>query len=317
MKSNNIGGYFELELNSFEEYHCQAIRLNTARNAFEYILKAKGYQSVYLPFFTCDAMLEAVRKLNIQIHFYSIDEMFRPIFNFSIIEKNGVFVYTNYFGICDTQVLEVHQKCENLIIDNAQAFFSAPLPNVDTIYSPRKFFGVPDGAYLYTNQEMGAEFEQDVSLDRFEHLLGRIEKGAEEYYNSFKKNDEKLSLQPIRKMSKLTKYLLSGINYENASNVRRGNFTYLHEKLKSNNSLKFELGCNEVPLVFPYLANNGQELKKKLIDNNIFVPTYWPNVLVDTKHETVEYNFSKNIVSLPIDQRYSLVEMDRIINLIA
>lgn len=38
-----IGGYFELELPYSEEYHKNALRLNTGRNAFEYILRSKKY----------------------------------------------------------------------------------------------------------------------------------------------------------------------------------------------------------------------------------------------------------------------------------
>ena len=39
-----IGGYFELELRKGEHYHKEALRLNTARNSFEYILRARGYK---------------------------------------------------------------------------------------------------------------------------------------------------------------------------------------------------------------------------------------------------------------------------------
>ena len=31
------------------------------------------------------------------------------------------------------------------------SLFEKPLKNIDTIYSPRKFFGVSDGGYLYMN----------------------------------------------------------------------------------------------------------------------------------------------------------------------
>lgn len=34
-----IGGYFELELRKGEHYHKDALRLNTARNCFEYVEK--------------------------------------------------------------------------------------------------------------------------------------------------------------------------------------------------------------------------------------------------------------------------------------
>ena len=45
-----IGGYFELELRSGERYHKDALCLNTARNCFEYILLARKYKKVYIPY---------------------------------------------------------------------------------------------------------------------------------------------------------------------------------------------------------------------------------------------------------------------------
>ncbi len=136
----SIGGYFELELSRGEEYHSDAIRLNTGRNAFEYILRAKKFNKVYLPFYTCDVMLEPITKLNLAYEFYSIDSNFLPIFNYSNVQENEVFVYNNYFGICDVQTREVAALCKNLIIDYSQAFYSKPIKGVDTFYSPRKFF---------------------------------------------------------------------------------------------------------------------------------------------------------------------------------
>lgn len=62
----SIGGYFGLELQKKKEYHQNAIRLNTGRNAFEYILRAKNYTKVYLPYYTCDVMLEPINKLNLK-----------------------------------------------------------------------------------------------------------------------------------------------------------------------------------------------------------------------------------------------------------
>lgn len=41
-----IGGYFELELRKGEHYHKNALRLNTARNCFEYVLLVRKYTKV-------------------------------------------------------------------------------------------------------------------------------------------------------------------------------------------------------------------------------------------------------------------------------
>ena len=100
----SIGGYFELELPKGEEYHKNALRLNTGRNAFEYILRAKQYKKVYLPYYTCEVMLEPIEKLELEVEFYHIDENLLPQFDYSKVKATEVFVYTNYFGVCDNNV---------------------------------------------------------------------------------------------------------------------------------------------------------------------------------------------------------------------
>jgi len=301
---SSIGGYFELEIPVREEYHNNALRLNTGRNAFEYVLRAKKYKKVYLPFYTCDAMLEPINKLGIDYEFYHIDQSFRPVFDFSSIRQEDVFVYNNYFGICDEQTREIAAQCKNLIIDNSQAFYSKPIKGVDTFYSPRKFFGLPDGAYLYTDTLLDDGFETDISYQRFEHLLGRIDIGTEEFYGTFKSNDDSLMNQPIKKMSKLTQRLLSSIDYNSVAESRKQNFEYLNSKLSSTNLLSLNLSSNSVPLVYPYFFDSGAELKKKLIENKIFVATYWQNVLEWTSENDFEYKLAKCLLPLPVDQRY-------------
>jgi len=313
---NAIGGYFELELPRGEEYHKNAIRLNTGRNAFEYLLRAKRYQKVYFPFYTCDVMLEPIKKLNIDYSFYSIDKDFRPVFNYDVIEQNAVFVYTNYFGLCDKIVKEVSKKCKNLIVDNSQAFYSKPQSGVDTFYSPRKFFGVPDGAYFYSDTLIDDSFETDISYQRFEHLLGRIDKNAEEFYLAFKNNDVALSNQPIKLMSKLTQKLLSGIDYQNIAEIRRENFDFLNSQLKVHNQLILNLDNSAIPMVYPFMVSNGEQLKKILIQNRVFVATYWPNIKDWVSDDSVEMNLFQNLITIPIDQRYCINDLKEIVHLI-
>ena len=73
------------------------------------------------------------------------------------------------------------------------------------------------------------------------------------------------------------------------------------------------------PFVYPLLVDNGEELKKKLISNRIYVATYWPVVLEKEywKNELGvegpsdwEVYLAKNLVPLPIDQRYDLSDME-------
>src|SRR5690625_594349 len=150
MRNDAIGGYFGLEIRNGREYHPEALRLNTGRHALEYILKAKGYKKIYLPHYTCDVLFEPVRRLGVEIEFYSIDENFTPIFDFSVIGNRDVFLYTNYFGICSKQTEQVVSNTKNLIIDNAQSFRSEEAEGVDTFYSVRRFIGVLAASYSNT-----------------------------------------------------------------------------------------------------------------------------------------------------------------------
>ena len=149
-----IGGYFELELNRGVEYHKNAIKLNTGRNCLEYIIKTSGIQKIYIPAYTCNVIMEPIIKLKIKFEFYNIDENLEPIFN-KDLSVNEALLYTNYFGIKDKSVKKLARIYKKkLIVDNSQSFFSKPYNILGTFYSPRKFFGVPDGGYLYCKKKI-------------------------------------------------------------------------------------------------------------------------------------------------------------------
>ena len=267
-----------MELPQLEEFHKEALRFNTSRNAFEYVLRARGYRKVYMPYYTCEVMMSPFRKLGVAFEYYKIDEQLEPT-ELPTLDVDEAFLYTNYFGLkqmCVTRLAALYGN--RLIVDNAQAFFAEPIKGIDTFYSPRKFFGLPDGAYLYTDCLLDSEFDRDISYDRCSHLLKRIDLGAEVGFQDFHKNDDSLIGQPILRMSSLTQSLLGSIYYENVRKQRLANYGKLDSILKSSNLLKFSLDENSVPLVYPYLPKDGS-LRDKLIANRIYVARYWPNVL--------------------------------------
>lgn len=312
---NSIGGYFELELRKGAEYHPNAIALNTGRNALELILRVKKYKKVFIPYYTCDVILEPINRTNTLYEFYSITPNFEPVFDYSLIKENEGFLYTNYFGLKDAFINKLAKECKNLIIDNSQSFFSLPINKVPTFYSCRKFFGVPDGAYLYLDGVSGNEFLHDHSENRFAHLLKRIELGAEAGYDDFKSIENSLIGQPIMQMSKLTQALLSNIDYAFVQKKRRENFLFLHDKLSKFNKIEIDIKKNFVPMVYPFLTKN-LKLKQKLINKNVYVATYWPNVIDWTTNDTFEYKYTQQIIHLPIDQRYTLVNITEVIKII-
>lgn len=318
-RNSSIGGYLNLEISPRGSiYHNDALALNCGRSAFEHIIISKEYKKIHIPYFTCDVILQPIKKLNIAYSFYHIDEFFNPAID--SYRSTDAVLYTNYFGLNANNVHELSKTYKNIIIDNAQAFFDQALPDVSTFYSPRKFFGLPDGGFVYgASERNGNNYEMDISLDRIMHLLTRIELGAEVGYQLFKDNDANLNNQPIKRMSKLTRALLNGIDYEQALQKRLQNFKYIHQSLKQSNKLADWIDNANItcPMVYPYWIENGAVLRKRLAEHKIYTAMYWPNVLEWVKKDQLEYDFANNIICVPIDQRYDIESMSKIIKVIS
>ncbi len=312
-----IGGYFELELRHGEHYHKDAIRLNTARNCFEYVLIARKYRRVYIPYYTCEVMLQPLRRQHVEYAFYSIDWNLEPIETFNLKEGEA-FLYTNYFGLkqdCVEKLVKVYGS--RLIVDNAQAFYAPRIEGIDTFYSPRKFFGVPDGGYLYIDCRLEGELPQDTSYERMTHLLIRADKDAEAGYSAFRENEAKLDNAPVMRMSKLTERLLSNIDYMHVASIRRHNFIFLSNSLRKINDLQFLFNINDsvVPLVYP-LHTKKTVLRQHLVNKRIYTPLYWFNVKNWCREDMFEVLLSDEILHLPVDQRMTDSDINYILSCI-
>ncbi len=312
---DSIGGYFGLELRRGGHYHNGALRLNTARNAFEYVLSVRGYRKVYLPYYTCEAMIQPICRLGLEYSFYHIDEKLEPV-DLPDLGDGEAFLYTNYFGLKQGCVLSLSARYEkHLIVDNAQAFYAEPVKSLDTFYSARKFFGVPDGAYLYTDAVIDGTLELDQSSARCTHLLKRIELGAEAGYGDFHMAEKSLDNQPIRRMSVLTEAMMAGIDYREARERRLANYRILETALGEVNRLRLPLERGAVPMAYPFMAGSPA-LKQLLISNRIYVATYWPNVLHWCQEGDWERSLTERVCFLPTDQRYGEEEMRRIVSIV-
>lgn len=303
-----IGGYLQIEKfhSSNGEYHSDCIALNTARNALIYVARARHVKKLYIPYFLCDVVSLVCEREGIKFEYYHTDEKFQPIFDKSI--KNDEYLYVvNYYGqLSNDNLLKMKAQYENIIVDNTHAFFQKPIDGIDTIYSCRKFFGVPDGAYLSTDCRLDEDLEVDCSDNRTKHLYGRIDDGATAHYNEFKEIDESFKQLKLMRMSDLTHNMLSEIDYERAKIIREENYIYLHEQLGNSNKLNLRL--LEGPFAYPYYCKNGMVIKKSLAKQGIYVPTLWSNVL--ELEGTLEKDYAENILPLPCDQRYCYDDME-------
>lgn len=302
------GGYIEFEYYHGREYHGSAIALNSGRHCVEYLVRARHIRKLYIPYFMCDSVSALCKKLGVEIEYYHIDIHFIPLFERILADGEWLYIVNFYGQLSDDLLVEFKNRFGKVIIDNAQAFFRKPIIGVDTCYTCRKFFGVADGGYLYTDTLLSEEFPQDYSYDRMTFLMGRFEKTASEFYPQNAANNKMFANEPLKRMSKLTQNLLQGIDYERIKQVRTENFVYLHGKLKEIN--KLTLTVPEGAFMYPLYIENGAEIRKELQQKRIYIPTLWPDVLDVCQEGELEYDMAKNILPMPIDQRYDLKKED-------
>lgn len=301
-----IGGYIELDTFTGPMLHGDGIKLNCGRNALWYLVKAREIHKLWMPKFMCDSCNGILRKENVEVTYYSIGLDFKPK-GANPAEDEWLYVVNFYGQLSNGYLSSLKAQHPNLIVDNAQAYFQMPLPGMDTLYTCRKFFGVADGAVLYTDKTIEVE-QQDESFRRMNFLLGRYERTASEFYPEYAANNNFFENEPIKRMSKLTENLLHGIDYERVRQRRTENFAFLHERLHGINRLN--LTIPEGAFMYPLYLENGAEIRKKLQAIKIYIPTLWPSVFALCGKMEPEYDMAKNILPLPVDQRYWTEEME-------
>ena len=236
MKQKEYGGYIELDEYSGEEYYPEAWALNSGRAALRLFIRLKKIRKIYLPAFCCDTVREACAAEGILWEYYSVDKDFHPCLSEEDAGNDWVCL-VNFYGVFDDGDMQaLMQQYPRLIVDYTHAFFQQPLKGMNVLYSCRKFFGVPDGAYLILGEGEGEKIyetlPQDLSFERMHFLLGRFEAGASPFYQEYAQNNDFFANEPIKRMSKLTHNLLRAIDYPRVCGQRTENFAFLHRQLK-------------------------------------------------------------------------------------
>ena len=304
-----IGGYIELDTYHLLMLHEGAIALNCGRNALAYVIKARGLKKIKIPYFLCDSVSNICQRENVTVSYYHIGMDFKPV-DVHLDEDEWLYL-VNYYGQLSNDDIQVYvDEYKTVIVDQAQSYFQLPVEGVDTIYTCRKWFGVADGAFLYSDAELSEELQTDESFERMRFLMGRYERTASEFYKEYSENNKFFANEPIKRMSKLTNNLLHGIDYTAVEKRRNENFCYLHDKLKDIN----QLAIQPTSFMYPLKIEDGNKIRKALQQQKIYIPTLWPSVFEITDREDLEYRMAENILPLPIDQRYTYKDMDYIIH---
>lgn len=317
-----IGSFIELEFSKGNELfkgEKNIARLNSGRAAIWHAFRVLVCTAIWLPYYQCDTVRNFLYRKKARVKFYHIDASFRPID--LIPDADEAVLLVNYYGVMSHQRMkELASKYENVIIDNSQALFHPPIKGCMNVYSARKFVGVPDGAYVIgmNAEKYIDEYEQCHSSDTSLFLLKRIEYGCEgKSYQARLENEGRIDTEDIMKMSKLTRTILDGADYELLCKKRRKNFEYASELLGKKNRLDplkyYSDDC--VPMVYPFVLEDD-DLLKKLLDKKHFQGHWWSYLLHEMAEDSFEYWISRYVIPITIDQRYGEKELEYITDII-
>ncbi|WP_143512577.1 hypothetical protein [Vreelandella utahensis] len=317
MKS--IGGFFDLELPpAGPGPHPGAVALSTGRACMGLWIQDAQPERCYVPFYCCDALIQPLQEAGIPFEFYSIDEQLCPK---ELPEEPGNdewLVWTNFFGLLGNR-LEPLSKAwgGRILVDNTHAFFEAFEPKLWSFTSARKYFGVPDGAYCYRPD--GDATEPDVERfvpDSACHLVARYTRKSGEAFSMYQEAEEALDCS-LKRISKLSEKLMSGVDIESARMARHRNYEILVEHLSKYNTFSLA-NCAPVktPFCYPFLPAKPIA-RHNLYKKNIFVPTLWSDVENrEVDDFELERRISRDLLPLPIDHRYKPNDMLRLASIV-
>lgn len=311
---NEIGGYFELGLPDYGDPFPNTFKFQSGRAALRAALESAGIKRIHIPDYICNAVVQAIADAGVLAEGYRLDDSLYPKTSPDVLERECAFLYVNYFGLCQENVDRLLQYFprNQLIIDNSQALLAQPGNAMATIYSVRKYVGVPDGGLLAA-PDLGItmpENEDTKSIDRMRPLLVRTAYSARNGYLDYVESEKTLTdTKPLR-ISRLTNRLMRSIDMNTVTRRRRENFFELARHLDKHNVRKWTIDNDSVPLCYPLLLDwDVTKLKETLHGEHIFVPSYWPEAKARTTFNSIEYNLTQRCLFVPCDQRYTISQI--------
>lgn len=295
-------------------------------------------QSVYLPAWCCDSMLQPFFDRGVEIIFYDLSIEGGSVTYY--IDTNllcDVFYVTNFFGYHNTinqDIIKLFQNRGSLVLyDKTHSLLMDDDTIVSysdyTIASIRKWLGIPCGAYLLKRgQNLKTPYLKDFPYLGFK-IAAMTQKAA--YISGNKSINKQMFLDNYSrfncylaesyrdyKMDDLSLKIWQESDMQTLKRTRRSNAVFLHACLKDIPQVKPLFSFVEVdcPFFVPVILESKEErdaLRKYLTANSIYCPIHWPKPSQVEQHMKVNELFNREL-SLLCDQRYELDDMQYIIN---
>ena len=335
-----IGGDFELDFVKLQtksnipgdnNYY-----YSSGRAALHYILKSavktSHYKQIMLPDYLCSSIIDVATQHGLPVAFYPVNESLQIDLNqFEAIYKpHSIVIAINYFGMVDQMESYNHMRVIDsniyIIEDNVQSYYTMQEKrSADVCFTSfRKTFALPDGGWVKGNL---SKIEQPSDINTFAQykITGGILKSLrnlncfdDSIYMSLLNQGEALINENLdSKISNTTLYAIQNIDTVEVSRKRTENGLFLQNELyKIGLAPLIEMKTTTKPLFIPIVLKNRDEVRRAMFKDNIFCPIHWP---VETHHSNYlkkGLEMANKQLSLIVDQRYGLEDINRIINVL-
>lgn len=332
-----IGGMFDLQVMPTSEgvplpfLKDQSIFLTNARSGIWLLVQHLLPGCVWMPSYLCPSMLDAVDPRVAQIKLYEVD------YNLAVassewiesVQPNDVVVFIDYFGFTYDPVCaaRVKERGAWVLEDASQALLSEEIGRFSdfTVFSPRKFVGIPDGGILTLNCEIGLQVDAleaapaEWWLKAFVASVMRREfdlyGGSRQWFELFQQTeaDSPIGFYAMSELSRMI--LLHSIDYPMIAQQRCRNYEVLVNAL-SDLALFPNLPSHVVPLGFPIRVRERDEVRRALFAHEIYPPVHWSLEGAVPESYRGSHKLAAEIMTLPCDQRYNSNDMERLAQLV-
>ena len=299
---------------------------------------------IYIPAYSCESMVKPFKDCGWKVTLYPLNEdltISKDFVNQMVAnEEKGFTILTmNYFWVAGTKdkVEEIKSKRRDIFIIED---FTHCLFTLGEIYSDkvdyyvgsiRKSLGVADGAIVLTNCRLNEVKEAMASSFVTKRLMALKEKDA---YTVEKKESQKEYFRKvlgeaeldiddktaIEKMSDVSKKVLDnqainsewgGVRYRRNTNLK-----HLYEIIKDVEGIRFpfkeETSLDDAYFMLPVLVSNRDEVQRMFAEQGLYCQLLWPLSLEARKACKVAALMEREMLAIPIDQRYDYDDIEQI-----
>lgn len=305
--------------------------LMSGRTAIDFVLNnfEDSIKVVYMPDYCCESMIKPFKDNGYKINYYSAD----VINNKYVIDENfycSVFFAMSYFGYSisnmDKYIKIFSKKGIKVIEDITHRFLSDINHCNDSTYlvaSLRKWFPIISGGIAISVKERFKIQADEYSINKEfvdikskamnlkkEYIYGN-NNNKDEFLDLYNKSNHMIENYRQMKIDDESKDILRNLDINKIKKKRIENCKIIERKLKDNKKVKllYNYSNGDCPLFVPVILENRDVVRKKMIDNKIYLPVHWPNN--DSNNKI--YNLELSLIN---DQRYCKEDIENYINIL-